>query len=267
MGKLSTFIGLAALTGIGFYVGKKIFEKKKSEEPAHVFESDSEIFVEEKHSTPKEKLQKASLFAVGALKTGTEKFKEGIDEIINSDMVAKGETTVANTKKFAMDTKDKTVSFAKDAKEKTVNLAKDIKEKTVNLAKTAKSEVSEVAEEAGEVIKSEIDSLNDIVASINVAPSEEVESEDNTDAADADSGDSVEADAKEEVSEVTVSSNVTEFPVSSTESSIPAVEPIAGEEKKEDETEEAADDIDSISLDNMDTVSIDTFDFGSSEQL
>lgn len=262
MGKLSTFIGLAAVAGVGFYVGKKILEKKKNEETAHVFESDSEIFVEEKHSTPKEKLQKASLFAVGALKTGTEKFKEGIDEIINNDMVAKGETTVANTKKFAMDTKDKTVSFAKDAKEKTVKFTKEVKEKTVGLAKDAKAKTGELAEEAGEVIKSEIDALKDMVSSINVSPAEEQENEDeNGIVADADA-----YDGDEEVSEVTASSNVTEFPVSGEANSIPATEPPADEGKKDDETEEAADEIDSISLDN-ETVSIDTFDFGSSEQL
>ena len=261
MGKLSTFIGLAALAGVGFYVGKKVFEKKKNEETAHVFESDSEIFVEEKHSTPKEKLQKASLFAVGALKTGSEKFKEGIDEIINSDMIAKGEATVADTKKFAMDTKDKTVSFAKDAKEKTVKFAKEAKEKTVGLAKDAKAKADELAEETGEVFKSEIDSLKDMVSSINVTPAEEQEAEDeSTLAADADAYD------EEEVSEVTASSNVTEFPVSREENSIPEADaPV--EEEKQEETEEAADDIDSISLDSMDTVSIDTFDFGSSEQL
>ena len=259
MGKLSTFIGLAALTGVGFYVGKKIFEKKKNEETAHVFESDSEIFVEEKHSTPKEKLQKASLFAVGALKTGTEKFKEGIDEIINSDMIAKGEATVADTKKFAKDTKEKTVNLAKEAKEKTVKFTKDVKEKTVGFAKDVKAKTGELAEEAGEVIKTEIDELKDMVFSINVAPGEEQDSE----AEDGDAADSEAYDENEEVSEVTASSNVTEFPVSSEDNSIPAVTPVA---EKEDETKEAADEIDSISLDN-ETVSIDTFDFGSSEQL
>ena len=261
MGKLSTFIGLAALTGVGFYVGKKIFEKKKNEETAHVFESDSEIFVEEKHSTPKEKLQKASLFAVGALKTGTEKFKEGIDEIINNDMVSKGEATVADTKKFAKDTKEKTVNFAKDAKEKTVKFTKDVKEKTVSFAKDVKAKTGEIAEEAGDVIKTEIDELKDMVSSINKAPGEEQQGveEENAVTADADA-----YEEEEEVSEVTASSNITEFPVSSDNNSIPAVTPPEGKEK--DETEEAADEIDSLSLDN-DTVSIDTFDFGSSEQL
>ena len=90
MGKLSTILSVAALAGIGYYVGKKVFEKKKAEEADRAEKialgemDESEIFVQESHSTPKEKIQKASLFAVGAIKTGTEKFKEGIDEIINN---------------------------------------------------------------------------------------------------------------------------------------------------------------------------------------
>ena len=31
MSKLSSIIGIAALAGIGYYVGKKVFEKKKTE--------------------------------------------------------------------------------------------------------------------------------------------------------------------------------------------------------------------------------------------
>ena len=113
MGKISAFVGLAALAGVGFYVGKKLIEKNAAEREQRENSIDeSEVFVEERHSTPKEKIQKASLFAVGAIKTGTEKFKEGLDEIINNDMVAKGEDTVAKTKEFAKETKDKTVEFA-----------------------------------------------------------------------------------------------------------------------------------------------------------
>ncbi|MBQ8842470.1 MAG: hypothetical protein IJZ65_07570, partial [Ruminiclostridium sp.] len=88
MGKLSSLIGIAALAGVGYYVGKKVFDKKKADEAERAEKiargeiDESEIFVEEKHSSPKEKIQRASLFAVGAIKTGTEKFKEGIDEII-----------------------------------------------------------------------------------------------------------------------------------------------------------------------------------------
>lgn len=110
MSKISTVIVLGALAGVGYYFGKKVFEKKKAEKE----NPQPEVYVEERHSSPKEKLQRASLFAVGAIKTGTEKFKESVDEIVNQDMVAKGETTVSDVKNFAKETKDKTVAFAKD---------------------------------------------------------------------------------------------------------------------------------------------------------
>lgn len=161
MSKLSTILGVAALAGIGYYVGKKVFEKKKTEEADRAEKialgelDESEVFVEEKHSSPKEKLQKASLFAVGAIKTGTEKFKEGIDEIINSDMVTKGETTMGEVKEFAADKKEKAGAFVADKKEKAVNLANDAKNN----------------------IKNEIDNLKNMVTSINTAPGEADEEE------------------------------------------------------------------------------------------
>jgi len=146
MSKLSALIGIAALAGIGFYVGKKVIEKRNAEEEEraqHVYEDDSEVFVEERHSTPKEKLQKASLFAVGAIKTGTEKFKEGIDDIINNDMVAKGETTVAETK-------DKAVAFAKDAKDKTVDFAKNTTDNIKGGIENIRNKVTQKTEEAAD---------------------------------------------------------------------------------------------------------------------
>ena len=241
MGKLSTFVGIAALAGVGFYVGKKLLEKNAAEKEQRERDFDeSEVFVEEKHSTPKEKIQKASLFAVGAIKTGTEKFKEGIDEIINKDMVAKGEDTVAKTKEFAKETKDKTVEFAKDAKDKTVSFAKD----------------------AGESLKGEIENLKNMVSSINVTAAEQQ--------------DVVEAEAVEEpaedlsaVAEETAEEADSE-PVEDEEAV--TVETVAGEAAEEapaeqDEISEAADDIESINLDSVEEESVDTFDFGASERL
>lgn len=241
MGKLSTLVGIAALAGVGFYVGKKLLEKNAAEKEQRERDFDeSEVFVEEKHSTPKEKIQKASLFAVGAIKTGTEKFKEGIDEIINKDMVAKGEDTVAKTKEFAKETKDKTVEFAKDAKDKTVSFAKD----------------------AGESLKGEIENLKNMVSSINVTAAEQQ--------------DVVEAEAAEEpaedlsaVAEETAEEADSE-PVEDEETV--AVETVAEEAAEEapaekDEIAEAADDIESISLDSVEEESVDTFDFGASERL
>ncbi len=167
MGKLSTIISVAALAGLGYYVGKKVFDKKKAEEAERAEKiangeiDESELFVEETHSSPKEKLQRASLFAVGAIKTGTEKFKEGIDEIINADMVSKGETTMTEVKEFAADKKEKAGAFAAEKREQAGELFNNAKEKTVNFANEAK-----------ENIKNEIDNLKNMVTSINANPGE-----------------------------------------------------------------------------------------------
>lgn len=238
MGKLSTFVGLAALAGVGFYVGKKILEKNSAEKEQRARDFDeSEVFVEEKHSTPKEKIQKASLFAVGAIKTGTEKFKEGIDEIINKDMVAKGEDTVAKTKEFAKETKDKTVEFAKDAKDKTVNFAKD----------------------AGESLKGEIENLKNMVSSINVTAAEQQ---------DVVEAEPVEEEPAEDLSGIAEES-AEEADAEPVEDEEEAPAETAAEEApaEQDEIAEAADDIESISLDSVEEESVDTFDFGASERL
>ena len=172
MGKLSTIISVAALAGLGYYVGKKVFDKKKADEAERAEKiangeiDESELFVEETHSSPKEKLQRASLFAVGAIKTGTEKFKEGIDEIINADMISKGETTMSEVKEFAADKKEKTAAFVAEKKEQTSAFVSEAKEKTVNFANGA-----------AENIKNEIDNLKNMVTSINANPGEETEEE------------------------------------------------------------------------------------------
>ncbi len=160
MGKVSAIIGIAALAGIGFYVGKKIIDKRNAEEEEraqHIYEDDSELFVEEKHSTPKEKLQRASMFAVGAIKTGTEKFKEGIDDIINKDMVTKGQETFEQTKAAAGEAKDKAVAFAKTTGDNIKNGIEEIKNK---VAKKSDEEGVD-AEEIAEAIEKNVDEITE----------------------------------------------------------------------------------------------------------
>ncbi len=155
MGKFSALIGLAALAGLGFYVGKKVIDKRNAEEEEraqHVYEDDSELFVEEKHSSPKEKFQRASMFAVGAIKTGTEKFKEGIDDIINKDMVSKGQETIEQTKAAAGDAKDKAVNFAKTTGENIKTGIDNIKNKVIKKSETGVEEAAEAVENAAEEV-------------------------------------------------------------------------------------------------------------------
>ena len=239
MGKFTALVGFAALAGVGFYVGKKLIEKRNAEEEEraqHIYEDDSELFVEEKHSTPKEKLQKASMFAVGAIKTGTEKFKEGIDDIINNDMVSKGEETFAKTKETAAEAKDKAVNFAKDAKEKTVDFAKNAGENIKEGIDNIKSKVTQQAEDAGDAgaeladaIKKDVDDLTD--KAVDMA--EEMAKDPNA----------IVEQVRNEHQHI--------------------VDEVA--EAAEKELEAAADDINNIS--NLENESVETFDFSKPEQL
>ncbi|MBQ9384228.1 MAG: hypothetical protein IJT87_08320 [Ruminiclostridium sp.] len=167
MGKFTAIVGLAALAGIGYYVGKKVIEKRNAEEEEraqHVFEDDSEVFVEEEHSTPKEKLQRASMFAVGSIKTGTDKFKEGIDDIINKDMVTLGEETYAKTKEAAIETKDKVVAFAKSTGENIKSGIDNIK----NMMTASSDEPADPdAENLADAIAKDVDDIAN--AEVNIA--------------------------------------------------------------------------------------------------
>lgn len=166
MGKFSAIVGLAALAGVGYYVGKKVFEKKKADKENCI---EPEVFVEERHSSPKEKFQKASLFAVGAIKTGTEKFKEGIDEIINNDMVSKGEETVNSAKETVLETKDKAVNIAKD----TGSAIKGEIENLKNMVTSINTGAGEADEEA--IVPTAIEESDSVEAAEEAAPAETAE--------------------------------------------------------------------------------------------
>lgn len=238
MGKLTALISVAALAGIGFYVGKKLIEKRNAEEEEraqHVYEDDSELFVEEKHSTPKEKIQKASLFAVGAIKTGTEKFKEGIDDIINNDMVSKGEATVAETKEKATETKDKAVNFAKSTGENIKEGFENIKNKVTQKAEDTADDTG--ASDLAEAIEKDVDELTDKAVDMAEAikdPEPIIEQAVDT--------------IQDTVADIT--DTVTEH-----------------FEEAKDEISAAADDIDSISIDSAASEAVETFDFSNPEQL
>lgn len=232
MGKLTALVSIAALAGVGFYVGKKLIEKRNAEEEEraqHVYEDDSDVFVEERHSTPKEKIQRASLFAVGAIKTGTEKFKEGIDDIINKDMITKGEETVAKGKETAAEAKDKAVNFAKTTGE-------NIKTGIDNIKSKVAGKAEEIADETGaadlaEAIEKDVDELTEKA--------------------------------------VDMAEEIKNSPEPIIEQAAEAVEEIKEEVKEEvkDELKDASDDINSISIDSVASEAVETFDFSNPEQL
>lgn len=225
MGKVSNILAIGALAGIGYYVGKKVFEKKKTEKESG---AKPEVFVEERHSSPKEKIQRASLFAVGAIKTGTEKIKEGLDEIVDADMISKGETTVEDVKSFAKETKEKTVAFAK---------------------------------EKSTAIKDEIDNLKSMVTSINTGAGEAEETV--SEPPQPDETAEPEEESAEDLVE-TVQDKVEEL---RSDFAAVKEEAEALQKEVEAVKEEAADELDALSFDGEDTVSVDTFDFSSADKL
>ncbi|MCL2637650.1 MAG: hypothetical protein FWD48_04690 [Oscillospiraceae bacterium] len=92
--KLTTILlGGAALVGLGVYLSKKLGAKIDEEEDAVIYASENETYGEKFH--------KASMFAVGAIKTGADKIVEGINDIRKQDMVKKGEQTVCDVKESA----------------------------------------------------------------------------------------------------------------------------------------------------------------------
>jgi len=98
--------GVAALVGVGYVIGKKIVAKRRLEDEFGDFdgldefdelddETDVGVYAKTNYG---EKIRKASLFAVGAIKTGADKIGETINDIKTKDMAKKGEQTVEAVK-------------------------------------------------------------------------------------------------------------------------------------------------------------------------
>ena len=85
MKTLTALLTLAGVAGIGYYVYKKMNEKKE----------DATAYTEYKEKrTPGERVRRASMYAVGTIKTTADKISEGIRQVKSEDMVKKGEETV-----------------------------------------------------------------------------------------------------------------------------------------------------------------------------
>ena len=281
MSKLSSIIGIAALAGIGYYVGKKVFEKKKADDAERAEKiasgelDESSLFVEEKHTTPKEKLQKASLFAVGAIKTGTEKFKEGIDEIINSDMISKGETTVTEVKSYAAEKKEQATNFVNEKKEQATAFVNEKKEQATNFVSEKKEQAANFASDTANNIKNEIDNLKNMVSSINTAPGEAAEDDIIEVEADIFDEEIVEDEVKETSAEEIPETDEASVKMTEEESADVTAEDTLAEDSKameeelsgfaEEVAEKVSEELDDISFDGTETV--DTFDFGAADKL
>ena len=112
MKTITALLTLAGVAGIGYYVYKKMNEKKE----------DAAAYTEYKEKrTPGERVRRASMYAVGTIKTTADKISEGIKQVKSEDMVKKGEETVEQLKDTTDGIKERVV-------ETTNNIKEDIKE-------------------------------------------------------------------------------------------------------------------------------------------
>jgi len=100
-----TALSVAALVGAGYLIGKKLTEKKMCEDDFYELDDLDDLANEDgidvgvyTRTNYGDKIKKASLFAVGAIKTGADKIGETISDIKTKDMVKKGEKTVEAVK-------------------------------------------------------------------------------------------------------------------------------------------------------------------------
>ena len=126
MKTLTALLTLAGVAGVGYYVYKKMNEKKE----------DTTAYTEYKEKrSAGDRVRRASMYAVGTIRTTADKISEGIRQVKSEDMVKKGEETVEQLK----DTTD------------------GIKERVV---------------ETTNGIKDEIKEIKNLVTSINVSPAD-----------------------------------------------------------------------------------------------
>jgi len=124
--------GVATLVGVGYVIGKKVFEKKAEDEDfGDIDDMDFEEQDEEEESivyakqSYSDKLRKGAMFAVGAIKTGADKFGETIKEIQSKDMVKKGEETMEAVKETGENIKNDIKKDIEDLKSMVSSIGDD----------------------------------------------------------------------------------------------------------------------------------------------
>lgn len=169
--------GAAALIGAGYVIGKKISEnnRKTEEEDAYrEFGCDcdgeeceegefcegenserdgSRVYAKAKVKEYGEKARKASMFAVGAIKTSADKLGETIKDIKTNDMVKKGEQTFGAVKETGGNIKNDIKRDIEDLKDMVSSIEDDVKESEVfqKVENTVETVVDDVAGEVKNV--------------------------------------------------------------------------------------------------------------------
>ena len=108
MKTLTALLTLAGVAGIGYYVYKKMNEKK----------DDTTAYTEYKEKrSAGDRVRRASMYAVGTIKTTADKISEGIKQVKSEDMVKKGEETVEQLKDATDGIKDHVIETTNGIKD------------------------------------------------------------------------------------------------------------------------------------------------------
>jgi len=170
MKTLTAVLALASTVGVGYLVYKKLTEKKE----------DTAAYTEYKEESRKGgKLHRASMYAVGTIKTTADKISEGIKQVKSEDMVKKGEETVEHIKEtsesFKEQVKDTAGNLKERVKETTGNVKEQVKETSDSIKgelKETGSKIGDELKETGGNIKDDLKEIKNLVTSINIAPAD-----------------------------------------------------------------------------------------------
>ena len=149
MKTLTALLTLAGVAGVGYYVYKKMNEKKE----------DVTAYTEyQEKRSPGDRVRRASMYAVGTIKTTADKISEGIKQVKSEDMVKKGEETVEQLKGTTDGIKEHVVEATNGIKEDIKDLVTSI---NVSPADGTPEAEAEQPEDVG-VISSFEDDVHDL---------------------------------------------------------------------------------------------------------
>jgi gas vesicle protein len=158
--------GVATLVGVGYVIGKKVVAKRKDEDFFDLDDFDSEFEGDESDvgayakSSEKDsygrKIHKASMFAVGAIKTSADKLGETISDIKSKDMVEKGKQTFSAVKETGGNIKNDIKREVEDLKCMVSSINDDVAEGADDIADAAQDVVEDVVDATKNIFSTDI---------------------------------------------------------------------------------------------------------------
>lgn len=163
MKTLTAILALAGVAGVGYYVYKKINDKKEDD--------NTTAYTEYKESYG-DKVRRASMYAVGTIKTTADKISEGIKQVKSEDMVKKGEETVEQMKETTGEIKEHVKETTGGIKEHVKETAAGLKEDIKGLKNLVTSINTTPADAPAEETNEEEDSIPEISGEVSDADSD-----------------------------------------------------------------------------------------------